>query len=160
MTTRPLTKIDRIKRLRQHVDRNMRLTVAARIVDAGDDDELVERTLARETESYTGEAGEWVKREDVTALEARVRELEADPRRALTADDLEWAAQRAAHWAIDARVTPVWAEGMVARSARFNAALAAVSAEDETQYLPDSVLSRRLDEARAAVNSEKEADSE
>ena len=41
-----------------------------------------------------------------------------------------------------------------------NVFTAAVSAEDETQYLPDSVLSRRLDEARAAVSAEKEADSE
>ena len=132
MTTKPLTKIERIKRLRQQVDPNMRLTVAARIVDAGEDDELVERTLARETESYTGEAGEWVKREDVTALEARVRELEADPRRALTADDLEWAAKGAAHLATDYRVTSAWAQGMVARSARFKAALAAVSAGTNT----------------------------
>ena len=32
--------------------------------------------------------------------------------------------------------------------------------EAETQYLPDSVLLRRLDEARAAVSAEREADSE
>ena len=42
---------------------------------------------------------------EVERLKARERELEADPRLALTYDDLEWAAKRAAHLAILAVVS-------------------------------------------------------
>ena len=91
--------------------------------------------------------------ENIRKMKARVRELEAavDAVRNLISNS-----EGVAGLHLNGDVAP-WDELM--EGGEYEAwlgALAAVSAETEARYLPDAVLARRLDEARAAVSAEKE----
>ena len=108
----------------------------------------VERLQAREREleaariayasEFDGDVGSI--HENIRKMKTRVRELEAENERLTNRLNMD-----SQNFQIECQTAEIQ---------MLRATLAAVSAEDEARYLPDSVLSRRLNEARAAVSAE------